>query len=401
MKKILTAILAVTVILTTAAGCGRSADGQIMDEVLRDIPNVAETTGYSEIAPGTGLETFTTTEASISERVAATEETEVVFDYDDSMFPVGEWVDVIEEIPEYIYIFYEDGQYEISMQTHSIFGKYKFEDETLTLIMNVGFDIEKYVEFAFDVRREENGYRLYYNSEKSTNADDIVLPPWNPEGQTSEQERISGLSNLFYGFESRESFLLEYYGAEPFTMTKAAASETDSEPRPAQQEDLIGVWTVYDEAIYIFDTDRLTELSYGEKNEGSFTIKDGLMTLVTEDGEQTDDLIFTFYEDKIYITSDEDASSPDMMVRYEHKPLSISDFDGEYYLEGDIEETVTVENGKIESWFENELVGELTVNGEKVTLTYDGESTEYTYYIIEDYIYLLSGDGFILMRKDN
>ena len=188
---------------------------------------------------------------------------------------------------------------------------------------------------------------------------------------------------------------------EDITEDIFTAAEADSEPRPARQEDLIGVWTVYDEVIYIFDTDGLTELSYGEKNEGSFTIKDGSMTLVTEDGEQTDDVIFTFYEDKIYITSDEDASSPDMMVRYEHNPLSISDFDGEYYLEGDIEETVTVENGKIESWFENELVGELTVNGEKVTLTYDGESTEYTYYIIEDYIYLLSGDGFISMRKDN
>ena len=212
MKKILTLGLAFTVILTAAAmsGCGKSPDNQIMEEVLKDIPNVSETTGFKAVS-GTGAGVIEVSEEKNSETESPTEEASVIFEYDDSVFPAGEWVD-IDSIDETFYSFDEDGRFEIGLQTHSIFGKYTFENNLLTLIFDIGFDDENTfnAEYAFDVQREEKGYRLYYNSEKSMWKTD--MPEADSMRHTSEQELITGLSHLFVAdFENRESFLLEFY----------------------------------------------------------------------------------------------------------------------------------------------------------------------------------------------
>ena len=188
-------------------GCKKSVDEQILDEVFEDIPTVTGTTSIKDVSV-TDIETFTTTKATTSKMETAASETEVTFDYDDSIFPAGEWVDV-SETDETFYSFDGNGRLEIGLQTHSIFGKYTFEDNTLTLILDIGFETENYVNFAFDVQKEENGYRLYYNSEKSMGA--IDLPDMDSVTQTSDQELIAGLSDLISGFENRESIFLEFY----------------------------------------------------------------------------------------------------------------------------------------------------------------------------------------------
>ena len=211
MKKFLTAFLA---ILTAAAmsGCGNSPDNQIMEEVLKDIPNVTVPTesrafsGADEEVIPVSEETNSGTESTAEEASAA-----VIVEYDDSIFPVGEWVDV-SETDETFYSFDEDGRFEIGLQTHSIFGKYTFENNLLTLNFDIGFaeNDSFHAEYAFNVQREESGYRLYYNSEKSMWTTD--MPESDSVSHTSEQELIVGLSNLFIAdFENRESFLLEFY----------------------------------------------------------------------------------------------------------------------------------------------------------------------------------------------
>lgn len=203
-------------------GCRKTADEQIMDEVLRDIPNVAGS-GKSKDDPDISFEMITETETAASENettVSETEaaeetseeteiETEITVDYDDSMFPVGNWVD-ISGTDEIFYSFDENGRLEVGLQTHSIFGRYTFEDNTLTLIFDIGFEEAVVTESVFDVQHEEKGYRLYYDSEESTIAA-AELPAIDSLSQISEQELIAGLTNLFYGFENSESVFLEYY----------------------------------------------------------------------------------------------------------------------------------------------------------------------------------------------
>lgn len=216
MKKILKLFFSAAVILTAAvmSGCTRSKESPIMDEVLKDIPNVTETTELKDI-PLLDNDIISVSEELTSETestTSTTEEIPVTAEYDDSMFPVGEWVNVT-DADEPFYSFDEDGGFSIGLQTHSIFGKYTFENGLLTLIFDIGIGFDDsnsyHAEYAFDVQREEAGYRLYYNSESSSGK--IELPDIDSVSHTSEQELIGELSSLFSGFENRESFLLEYY----------------------------------------------------------------------------------------------------------------------------------------------------------------------------------------------
>lgn len=197
-------------------GCGNVADG-IATASETEIPETSTIEEASETVaetvtevPETASEAEEITEETTVEEITeeTVTETEATVDYDDSMFPVGDWIDA-DDMDETFYSFDENGRFEIGLQTHSIFGEYTFEDNLLTLFFDIGFDDPLHAEFAFDVQKEENGCRLYYNSEKSTGA--IQLPDMDSVSHSSDKELIVGLSNLFYSFENRESFLLEYY----------------------------------------------------------------------------------------------------------------------------------------------------------------------------------------------
>lgn len=202
-KKILAAVTAFFM-AAVVSGCQNTGDEKIMEEVLRDIPNVTETTEMVDFSD-LSFEEIPETEPAATSGQSVTKETEITAYYDDSMFPVGEWIDVT-DIDETFYSFDEDGRLEIGLQTHSVFGEYTFEDNMLTLILDLGFDAENYMGFAFDVQQEEDGYRLYYNAEKSTG--ELDLPDMDQVSHTSDQELIAGLSYLVSGFENRGSIFL-------------------------------------------------------------------------------------------------------------------------------------------------------------------------------------------------
>ena len=213
MKKFLRLGFAGILFFAVAAmsGCGNSADDQIMEEVLKDIPNVTGSTEHKNYS-GADAEVIEVSEefTSGTESTPAETSVDVIVEYDDSMFPIGEWIDV-DDIDETFYSFDENGRFEIGLQTHSIFGEYTFEDDLLTLIFDIGFGDESTfnADYAFNVQKEEMGYRLYYNSENSMWKTD--MPESDSVSHTSEKELIVGLSYLFSDFENRESFLLEFY----------------------------------------------------------------------------------------------------------------------------------------------------------------------------------------------
>lgn len=246
MKKIFAAFLAIS-ITAALAGCNKPADEQTAEETFSETVSETVTTTASEIITESVSETEEITEAAESAAEISDEPENIFADYDESKFPMGRWEDnyILREtgslprstdyveIPDYYnytesdlytreewltrrnqvpYEFDGEGRYRISLQTHDILGKYTFEDNVLTLILDIEFhNGEKfYGEVCFDTVKEENGYRLYYKAAESGDTPDV--PVMTDEDDISSAELSAGLSSLYSNFRYRESFFLKYAG---------------------------------------------------------------------------------------------------------------------------------------------------------------------------------------------
>lgn len=246
MKKFLAALLAISV-TAALAGCNKPAEEQLIDDITTAEVFSETTETSAEITETDKIVTDTKTSDAEEIITEISAETENIFaDYDESQFPMGNWqdnhifrytgslehnIDFI-EISDYYnytesdlytyeewltsraqvpYEFDGEGHYRISLQTHDVFGKYTFEDNTLTLIFDVEFmnGSVLYAEYVFNTVREDNGYRLQYDPSRSSIGN---MPDMETENQSSQLELNVGLSSLFSNFTDRESFLLKYAG---------------------------------------------------------------------------------------------------------------------------------------------------------------------------------------------
>ncbi len=172
MKKFLAALLAIS-ITVALTGCNKPAEEQ----------TVSETTSG------------TASEVKVEYK-----------DYDHSSFPAGKWADKGES-GSYIYEFNPNGklillELEDTQRDNYLIEDYTFENDTLVISCKTITPDNKnyYNEFSFTVEREETGYRLYPDAEKSTSVD---LPDDTDSGTELMRE-------IFGSYTDRESFLLEY-----------------------------------------------------------------------------------------------------------------------------------------------------------------------------------------------
>lgn len=399
MKKILDAAMAV-LIAAAMSGCGSTADEQLIEDISEDTSIAAETEA-SEAAE-TSEETTAETDTSVEDTIPGG----IV--HENSQFPVGSWVNT-NGTENYFYVFNEDSQFDIGLETHNILGKYTFEDDLLTLIFDIEFHdgSTSHAEYAFYVREEGNGYRLSCNPSESTAADLQHLNPTDED--TSGQELLQELSTLFADYESGRSVFLR----DP---------DAANEPRLAQQEDLLGAWvipvtdssitdldaSILGEGIMIFTSNAVKAFYEDEYIDINYTIKDGRPV---PSGEIDP---YISYDDSTYLTisgntlySNTEDNEPGAAYRYEHEPVALNYFDGEYisvFCGGEDIGSVIIENGAGTSE-EDDLEIRLSLKGDTVSLALNGEEDEFSYYIIETdyqerYIYFVNDNTIVILLKD-
>lgn len=216
-------------------------------------------------------------------------------------------------------------------------------------------------------------------------------------------------------------------GIESFTTTEATESETeasetestlpeaDAEPRLAQQEDLIGAWfvpatdkdnnVIEDDMAIILFTDSTVILLYEDVYmDEQCVVKDGLYVPAGSDSYAVsyDDGYITVSGDEMYFNVE--GYEPIVSYRYEHEPVALDYFDGEYisvFYEGDDIGSVTIENGTSISGLDMTL----SLSGDRIRVSSNGETIEYSYYILETeymerYIYFVNDDSVIIFFKD-
>ncbi|MCH5348836.1 MAG: hypothetical protein J1E40_05895 [Oscillospiraceae bacterium] len=199
-------------------------------------------------------------------------------------------------------------------------------------------------------------------------------------------------------------------------------TEADAEPRLAQQEDLLGAWvipitdpsitdpdaSILGEGIMIFTNNAVKAFYEDEYIDINYTIKDGRPV---PSGEIDP---YISYDDSTYLTisgntlySNTEDNEPGAAYRYEHEPVALNYFDGEYisvFCGGEDIGSVIIENGAGTSE-EDDLEIKLSLKGDTVSLTLNGEEDEFSYYIIETdyqerYIYFVNDNTIVILLKD-
>ncbi len=126
------------------------------------------------------------------------------------LFPTGYWLNYIEK-PDYTdrksYTFNDDGTYRISMEMHDIYDKYTFSDNVLTMTFDLSEQGWGIYHFSFDVTEDNDNYILKYKSEEI----DGNMPDVQTVTQTSDQELIVQLNNLFEDYRNEEMLCFEKY----------------------------------------------------------------------------------------------------------------------------------------------------------------------------------------------
>lgn len=125
-------------------------------------------------------------------------------------FPTGYWMNYIEK-PDYTdrksYTFNDDGTYRISMEMHDIYDNYTFSDNVLTMTFDLSEQGWGTYRFSFDVTEDNGNYILKYKSEEI----DGNMPDVQTVTQTSDQELIVQLNNLFEDYRNEEMLCFEKY----------------------------------------------------------------------------------------------------------------------------------------------------------------------------------------------
>lgn len=200
------------------------------------------------------------------------------------------------------------------------------------------------------------------------------------------------------------------------------AAESDGiygEPRLAQQEDMLGAW-ISNNKLYFFVPDNIYETADCKISALNAVMKNGELDF----GETSGSGNMFFCGDTVYINSDsEPPVSVTVYERYEQKLLNAGDLEGhcQIYKNNTMLGDAFFENGKgIINGFDENFFAEIYVNEDKITMTVDGETNNYDYYIINKksvqktnsafttmsavpdsstYVYLANSKDFIAIKK--
>lgn len=172
--------------------------------VMTAVGEIPENVSYSDVPMylcGGKLYMFEDEFPIIIERISVAEK---------ASFPTGYWMNYIER-PDYTdrksYTFNDDGTYRISMEMHDIYDKYTFSDNVLTMTFDLSEQGWGTYRFSFDVTEDNGNYILKYKSEEI----DGNMPDVQTVTQTSDQELIVQLENLFSDYRNEETLCFEKY----------------------------------------------------------------------------------------------------------------------------------------------------------------------------------------------
>lgn len=199
MKRIF-AILLASMVLTA---CSEKGEVAVEEITVTEVVTEEATTVTTEETMAVTMEE--TMESTTAETSAVTE----VY-AEKASFPTGYWMNYIER-PDYTdrksYTFNDDGTYRISMEMHDIYDKYTFSDNVLTMTFDLSEQGWGTYRFSFDVTEDNGNYILKYKSEEI----DGNMPDVQTVTQTSDQELIVQLENLFSDYRNEEMLCFEKY----------------------------------------------------------------------------------------------------------------------------------------------------------------------------------------------
>ena len=200
----------------------------------------------------------------------------------------------------------------------------------------------------------------------------------------------------------------------------AESSELHGAPCLVQQEDMLGGAWVSNNNLYFFVPDNIYETTGCEISARDAVIRNGSL----DSGEAADGGNMFLYDNAVYINSVSDPPVSALIYeRYEPKLLSSDDLEGhcQIYKNNAMLGEAYFKNGKgTINGPDKEFPAEIYVNNDKITMTVDGETDKYDYYIIDKktaqkpnsafttmsafpdsctYIYLVNGNDFIAIKK--
>ena len=408
MKKLLAAAMAV---LTAAvmAGCGNTADEQLVEDISGDTSVTAEAeaaeteetskaaeTSVTE-AEGTTAETEsvsepeTTAETTVpetehtTEAETTTEETApetTAAKQDSAKLLTGRWT----ESRAYIYDFDEKGNVSINTGYYNVTGTYTCENDRLLLSL-ADADGEMW-DFAFKMTADNNGFALYYEPVENEWG---FYDPYEPAGL------MGGYFSALWDVD------------EPFYLKKG------KEPRPADIKDLDGIWIdKMDNRIYLFEENRFIDFAGEYVYTYEYTLENGRLEY-NIDGYDMSSILW-LYGDKIYMNYFY-SSEPCVLEHYKDstRTISLKDFEG-YSTIRNMEEggcfILELEKGKGTCKYDdNKYSASVSVtDSSKVSLKINGEETVYDHFIIREekskyyellyrYIYLYNDEGAVCINN--
>ncbi|MDE6596634.1 MAG: hypothetical protein K2K44_11595 [Oscillospiraceae bacterium] len=382
MKKIFLTLI--TVCIFTFAGCEKTAD-EIVDEISDT--TVCETVSESKTEITEALETATASSAEVTTTNSAAETSENVSQTTSEAtasqavpkttsannlaagkFPVGEWI----ESRSYIYNFDDKGNVSIDTGFHTLNGTYEYSGNDFKIKLSSGWG-DPYT-YDFTVRFEDGYTALEYKG-----CPENKYMAFEPTGL------LTGYSSaLYYADEFR---LTPYRGG-----LKNVTSLSEIQ----------GLWQYYysdsepDNEIWIFCGDNIALLGnsdfdkFPETDENGYTIidEDYGIAVDYEDGKGEHMIyaqdLFRIYGDTLYLCQ----STQDAQIFKKYKPEPVpkdfldgtilsGGFSGEF-LDGYF---IEMKNG-MGTVYVDDSKAELKINGNKLTVTIDGETRTFDCYYL-------------------
>ena len=380
------------VFTVTLSGCEKAAD-EIVDEISET--TVCETVSESETeiteasettaASSTEIKATTTdTTAETSENVSQTTEatasqavtkTTPANNSADGKFPVGEWI----ESRSYIYKFDDKGNVSIDTGFHTLNGTYEYSGNDFKIKLANGWG-DPYT-YNFTVRTEDGYTALEY---KDCTEDKYMA--FEPTG-------------LLTGYSSALGYPDEFR----FTPYSGGLKNVTS------LSEIQGLWQYYysdaepEDEIWIFCGDNIAMLGdsgfdkFPETDENGYTIIDEDYGIAVDYGDGKGEHmiyaqdLFRIYGDTLYLCSSTDDAQ--IFKPYQPEPIPKDFLEGtissygfaDGFLDGYF---IDMKNGKGsfgETIYDADSKAELKINGNKLTVTIDGETRIFDCYLYENY----------------
>lgn len=398
MKKIFAAAAVAAALCTVMlSGCEKTAD-EIIDEITdttvseyvsetgTEITEVSEmSTALSETltatAAGTADTLYETSETSSTSEAVSKTTTEALTSPPQTeqingaaeKFPVGQWI----ETRSYIYNFDENGNVSIDTGFHKHNGTYEYSGKDLKIKLKNGWG-DTYT-YDFTVRFEDGYTALEFNPEDK-------YMSFEPTG-------------LLTGYSSALGYI------EEFRLTPYSGGLKNV----TSPEEIQGLWQLYysdtepEDEVWVFCGDNSALLGDSEFDKFPETDKNGYTVIDEDYGIAVDyedgkgermiyyQILFRMYGDTLYMCSS--TGDAQIFKKYKPEPIPKDFLEGTISSYGCADEFldgyfIDMKNGKGsfgETIYDKDHTAELKLNGNKLTVTIDGDTRTFDCYYLSYY----------------